>query len=255
MPWSTAQVAELTGTTVRTIRHYHDVGLLPDPRRRPNGYKCYGVEHVVRTLRIRRLTQFGLSLAQVARLDARPTVSTWRELDSDLKDEIDRLERHRDALAALLARATRGGRDESPGLDLSDALPLDVTGVPDDLPPGGTELLVVASRVLGPVGLATLSDLLARCRSTPHGRWFVALGEDADTAVRQTIATCLAATVRRVGPQLVRDAPAGPRYAAEVLEAAVHDLGNAAQRDVLDRVRATLGARWVSPEPALTSTG
>jgi DNA-binding transcriptional MerR regulator len=37
MAWSTRQLAELTGTTLRTVRHYHDVGLLEEPKRRANG--------------------------------------------------------------------------------------------------------------------------------------------------------------------------------------------------------------------------
>ena len=39
MAWSTRQLADLTGVTLRSIRHWHDVGLLPDPERRSNGYK------------------------------------------------------------------------------------------------------------------------------------------------------------------------------------------------------------------------
>ncbi|MEQ3553652.1 WhiB family transcriptional regulator [Pseudonocardia nematodicida] len=37
--WSTRQLAELAGTTVRAVRHYHEVGLLDEPARRANGYK------------------------------------------------------------------------------------------------------------------------------------------------------------------------------------------------------------------------
>src|SRR6185312_16235456 len=31
--WSTSELAHLAGTTARTVRHYHDVGLLEEPRR------------------------------------------------------------------------------------------------------------------------------------------------------------------------------------------------------------------------------
>ena len=33
MAWSTRQLAELAGTSLRAVRHYHDVGLLPEPER------------------------------------------------------------------------------------------------------------------------------------------------------------------------------------------------------------------------------
>jgi hypothetical protein len=52
--WSTREIAELAGTTVRAVRHYHEVGLLDEPKRRANGYKQYGVAHLIRLLRIKR---------------------------------------------------------------------------------------------------------------------------------------------------------------------------------------------------------
>ncbi|WYB32379.1 MerR family transcriptional regulator [Streptomyces sp. SM1P] len=66
--WSTRQLADLAGTTERAVRHYHQVGLVPEPERRANGYKRYGVRHLVRVLRIRRLSRLGLSLTRVAEL-------------------------------------------------------------------------------------------------------------------------------------------------------------------------------------------
>ena len=48
MAWSTRQIADLAGTSVRAVRHYHEVGLLAEPERRSNGYKQYGVAHLVR---------------------------------------------------------------------------------------------------------------------------------------------------------------------------------------------------------------
>ncbi len=48
MTWSTRELATLAGTTVNTVRHYHRVGLLDEPQRMSNGYKQYGVAHLVR---------------------------------------------------------------------------------------------------------------------------------------------------------------------------------------------------------------
>src|SRR5204863_5377681 len=39
MAWSTREIAELAGTSLRAVRHYHEVGLLAEPERRANGYK------------------------------------------------------------------------------------------------------------------------------------------------------------------------------------------------------------------------
>ena len=49
------QLAALAATTTRTIRHYHAIGLLPEPERDESGYRRYGAEHLVRLIRIRRL--------------------------------------------------------------------------------------------------------------------------------------------------------------------------------------------------------
>ena len=34
-------VADRTGLSLRTIRHYEEVGLLPEPRRSPGGFRLY----------------------------------------------------------------------------------------------------------------------------------------------------------------------------------------------------------------------
>ncbi len=52
MAWSTRQLAALAGTTLRAVRHYHEVGLLDEPERASNGYKQYRTEHLLRLLRI-----------------------------------------------------------------------------------------------------------------------------------------------------------------------------------------------------------
>ncbi|WFF00186.1 MerR family DNA-binding transcriptional regulator [Micromonospora sp. WMMD964] len=45
--WSARELAELSGTTVNAIRHYHRIGLLDEPSRRYNGYQQYGVSDPV----------------------------------------------------------------------------------------------------------------------------------------------------------------------------------------------------------------
>lgn len=59
--------AELTGTTVRTIRWYHREGLVPVPEVR-GGRRDYGLVHVARILRVRWLAQAGLPLSNVREL-------------------------------------------------------------------------------------------------------------------------------------------------------------------------------------------
>ncbi|MFG2063847.1 MerR family DNA-binding transcriptional regulator [Micromonospora sp. NPDC048871] len=68
MAWSTRQLADLAGVTLRSIRHWHDIGLLPEPERRTNGYKQYDAGHLILALRISRLARLGFPLERVGRM-------------------------------------------------------------------------------------------------------------------------------------------------------------------------------------------
>ncbi len=50
-----SELADLTGVTPRAIRHYHRVGVLPEPPRRANGYRSYGPTHLIRLMHVRRM--------------------------------------------------------------------------------------------------------------------------------------------------------------------------------------------------------
>ncbi|EXG82219.1 MerR family transcriptional regulator [Cryptosporangium arvum] len=126
MAWSTRELAELAGTTVNTIRHYHRLGLLEEPERRHNGYKQYGVEELVRLLRIRRLVNLGVPLSQVGAVSTNGDLSpnVLRQVDADLAAEAERLRRARSDIAIILgdgAPADGPAGSESVGPRLSAA--------------------------------------------------------------------------------------------------------------------------------------
>lgn len=101
------ELAGLAGVSPRTVRHYHRIGLLPEPRRRENGYRSYELRDLVLLLRARRLAELGLSLEEVA--DAlsndrnRDLVEILREIDGDLAAQQERIASQRAAVAGLLA--------------------------------------------------------------------------------------------------------------------------------------------------------
>lgn len=66
MEWSIQQIARLTGTTSRTLRHYGAVGLLVPARVAHNGYRYYDEDALVRLQRILLLRDLGLGLPQIA---------------------------------------------------------------------------------------------------------------------------------------------------------------------------------------------
>ncbi|TFD92058.1 MerR family DNA-binding transcriptional regulator [Cryobacterium lactosi] len=105
MAWSTSQIAELAGTTVKAVRHYHKLGLLDEPDRLANGYKQYQVPHLVRLLQITRLADLGIPLGQIApsdRADQAPDAAL-RLLDAELEAKVRRLRRIRHELAVILS--------------------------------------------------------------------------------------------------------------------------------------------------------
>jgi DNA-binding transcriptional MerR regulator len=69
-PLRIGELAELTGTTPRTIRYYEEIGLLPESGRREQGkHRCYTPADVERVREIVRLRDLlGLSLEQLAKL-------------------------------------------------------------------------------------------------------------------------------------------------------------------------------------------
>lgn len=105
-----SDLAQLAGVTVRTLRHYHAIGLLPEPPRHPNGYREYGTEHLARVLRIKQLASLGFPLDRISGmlddLDADPPAETGAshaldELDAALRAEIERLEEQRRTIARI----------------------------------------------------------------------------------------------------------------------------------------------------------
>jgi DNA-binding transcriptional MerR regulator len=54
--------AAFAGITPRAIRHYHEIGLLPEPERGGDGRRRYGYDDMTRLLWIRKMADAGISL-------------------------------------------------------------------------------------------------------------------------------------------------------------------------------------------------
>jgi DNA-binding transcriptional MerR regulator len=64
--WRIGEVAAATGVTVRTLRHYDDLGLLTPSERTGSGYRLYADADVQRLYRILALRRMGFRLDDVA---------------------------------------------------------------------------------------------------------------------------------------------------------------------------------------------
>ncbi|WP_408897450.1 MerR family transcriptional regulator [Nocardioides sp. R1-1] len=126
------QLATYAGVTIRTVRHYHQVGLLPEPERDGSGYRSYDAAAVVRLIRIRTLAEAGVPLARVQELlDADPETFAVavEEIDRRLRAEIRAIQQHRRRIAQLGSGDTLAVPDEvSAYLELVRG-----TGVPEEM--------------------------------------------------------------------------------------------------------------------------
>ncbi|MEV5240099.1 MerR family transcriptional regulator [Streptomyces cinnamoneus] len=99
-----SQLAATAGVTVRTVRHYHHVGLLPEPERDASGYRRYSAQAAVDLIRIRTLADAGVPLARIdALLHAQPAefASAIAGIDAELQRKIDQLSDYRRRIAEL----------------------------------------------------------------------------------------------------------------------------------------------------------
>ncbi|TNY37109.1 MerR family transcriptional regulator [Thermomonospora catenispora] len=103
------ELAALVGVSTRTVRYYHQRGLLPEPERRVNGYREYRLRDAVTLARVRRLVELGLSLEEIRDVLADDRGRELREvlqgLDDDLARQQQALAARRERLAVLLAEA------------------------------------------------------------------------------------------------------------------------------------------------------
>lgn len=87
------KVAELSGTTVKCIRHYEEIGLLPTPRREGK-YRVYTPETVELLVFIKCAQQLGFRLKEMQEIFQRDDeLSRWdlvREAIAAKKQELSR---------------------------------------------------------------------------------------------------------------------------------------------------------------------
>jgi DNA-binding transcriptional MerR regulator len=100
------ELAALANTTTRTIRHYHAIGLLGEPKRDDSGYRRYGAEDLIRLIRIRRLRDLDMPLDQIAGHlagDSSDLPTALRSLAADISRQIDELQELRARVLGFVA--------------------------------------------------------------------------------------------------------------------------------------------------------
>ncbi|GAA3608152.1 MerR family transcriptional regulator [Agrococcus terreus] len=252
MPWSTRELAELAGTTVNTVRHYHQLQLLPEPERRVNGYKQYGVGHLVQLLRIRRLVDLGVPLGQIEALSTggAEAPDALRAVDDDLAQRIEHLQQAREDIRAILdgsapADGPRGFEAVASRLSVADS-----------------SILHIYSQLYDEDALADLRTMVEQDIESEIESAFQSLAPETDEAARIALAEQMAPGLAQhlVDYPWLNDPTSRLSKSEGVTQAtfveAVVELYNEAQLEVLGRAsvlaRALLAERGiVLPEPRL----
>lgn len=184
------QLAAYAGVTQRTVRHYHQIGLLPEPQRDSSGYRSYGAQAVVDLIRIRTLAEAGVPLARVRELleaGEEEFAAAVADIDRRLRAEIRQLQEHRRRIARL------AGGD-------SLALPPEVATYLDTLRASGVSKAMVAGERDGWILIAArwpekipqlMEEKTAQWEDPRTVRLYLLIGELAETGMDEAAVTDL----------------------------------------------------------------
>ena len=151
--------AAFTGTTPRAIRHYHEIGLLPEPERGGDDRRRYGYEDMIRLLWIRKMADAGIALDDIR--DAFTTgmasagagsgdgiAGVLERLEGTLAEQEEESRRRRTAVQRMRTEGSRMGL-------LSDFVTERLKSLPEgSLRPTDLDTLLVTERIFGPLGAA-----------------------------------------------------------------------------------------------------
>lgn len=269
------EVAKTAGVTVRTLRHYHQLGLLPEPLRAANGYREYTAADLARVLRIKRLASLGFPLSRIGgildemdgRADAAGVGDTTGiaspagalaaatttnpgtgaviasplaaldELDRELALQIEALEDKRRTIAALKAERL------SPDMPVRFGRAIrGIVGAPTDATSHAA--LVMAGHLYGEREVAELERVAAQMQDTAFAQTIealdqrcAALASDAPEAERAAI---VSESLELLAPLIAQfDVENWTREATkeeQLLEELANESLNEAQRDVNARI-------------------
>jgi DNA-binding transcriptional MerR regulator len=105
--WKVGELARLTGVSVRTLHHYHEIGLLCPSERSEKGYRLYSASDIARLQQIKSLRHMGFSLEDVKTCLGRAGFPLEHVLDMHLervKEQIALQQQLRERLEAAQAQ-------------------------------------------------------------------------------------------------------------------------------------------------------
>lgn len=244
-------LAELASTTPRALRHYHKIGLLPEVPRDPNGYRRYSARDLVRVLRIRQLAASGMPLRKIGGVleqDAQSQDDLFIELDRELKEQAERIEKQRKMLAYLHRLSIQPARfSEAEHRTATQQLDQDVWTLVTET--GGVDTDTAA---------AMLNVLQGEALTARAAAWYPEFERlEAHTHVEAEIADHLAERMANFAHAVMEATGVAPadeeQPAMALIEQMQFDAHSPAQQDVWGRFLSLIENRWTGSS-ALSDT-
>ncbi|NYF14824.1 DNA-binding transcriptional MerR regulator [Pseudoclavibacter sp. JAI123] len=198
--------AEFVGTTPRAIRHYHQIGLLPEPERGSDDRRRYGYDEMIQLLWIRRMAEAGIALDDIRDAFAGAGAADSADADADADgdgggggdgDDVARilerleeslvvrqadLERQRMAVQRMRAQGSRLGL-------LSDVVSDRFADLPDGaLRQDDLDALLVTERIFGELGASVQASRFIALATHPDLRESSDRVDAAEEALDDTVA-------------------------------------------------------------------
>jgi DNA-binding transcriptional MerR regulator len=117
-------VAQLSGVSVRTLHHYHEIGLLVPTVRSPAGYRLYSPDDLRRLQRILLYRELDFRLEEIAAMLADPDAGT----DDHLRRQHALLRARQDRTAALLGAIKSEIEARKMGISMTPEEQLEIFG-------------------------------------------------------------------------------------------------------------------------------
>lgn len=185
--------AAFAGSTPRAIRHYHEIGLLPEPERGGDDRRRYGYEDMIRLLWIRKMADAGIALDDIRDAFTTGTASADADGGDGIAGILERLEetlaeqeaavrRQRTAVRRMRAEGSRMGL-------LSDFVTDRLKSLPEgSLRQADLDTLLVTERIFGPLGAAIQATRFLVLATHPTLRGDSDRIDDAEEALDDSVA-------------------------------------------------------------------
>ncbi|MCI3222062.1 MerR family transcriptional regulator [Streptomyces sp. NP-1717] len=185
--------AAFVGITPRAIRHYHEIGLLPEPERGGDDRRRYRYEDMIRLLWIRKTADAGIALDDIrdafstgpaaAGADSGEGIAGVLErLENTLAEQEAELRRQRTAVQRMRTEGSRMGL-------LSDFVTERLKSLPEgSLRQDDLDTLLVTERIFGPLGAAVQASRFIALATHPALREESDRIDDAEKALDDSVA-------------------------------------------------------------------